>query len=75
MAGLHPLFDAGTSHTVMPRQRSALLAAGLYRPELMLGNGVTLSGLAIEIPCSKDPRMTVAFTLGQAAPSCISNTS
>ena len=41
----------------------------------MLGNGVTLSGLAIEIPCSKDPRMTVAFTLGQAAPSCISNTS
>lgn len=38
-------------------------------------DGVTPSGLAIDIPGSKDPHMAAAFTLGQAAPSCISNTS
>lgn len=37
--------------------------------------GVTPSGLAIDIPGSKDPHMAAAFTLGQAASSCISNTS
>lgn len=50
-------------------------AAGRYRPELMLANGVTLSGLVIEVSCSKDSHVTAAFSLGQAAPSCIPNTS
>lgn len=29
----------------------------------MLADGVTLSGLAMEVACSKVPHMTVAFTL------------
>lgn len=43
--------------------------------ELMLNDGVTLSGAAIEVSPSKDTLVAVVFSLGQAAPSCISNTS
>lgn len=43
--------------------------------ELVLDNGVTLLGAAIAVSSSNDTLVTVVFTLGQAAPSCISNTS
>lgn len=74
MAGLHPLLGAalspseGSTGRDLPFQQQA-------GTELVLDNGVTLLGAAIEVSSSNDTLVTVVFTLGQAAPSCISNTS
>lgn len=72
-AGLHPLLGAAISPSDSPWQRFALPAAGCT--EMLLDDGFALSGAAVEVSSLKETLVAVVFTLGQPAPSCISNTS